>query len=117
LSANGRRLTNVGSFRAYAEAYLRDHPGIHPGMQLLVRQLEPTDKGLPIEIYAFTSDTSWNAYEGVQADIFDHLLTIVPEFELRLFQSPAGGDVRALGSGERVAPSSRTFERAVRAGS
>jgi len=111
LSANGRRLTNVGSFRAYAEAYLREHPGIHQGMSLLVRQLEPTDKGLPIELYAFTSDTTWSAYEGVQADIFDHLLTIVPEFELRLFQSPAGGDVRALGGAELAAPSSSTFER------
>lgn len=109
--ANGRRLTNIGSFRAYAEAYLREHPGIHPGMTLLVRQLEPTDRGLPIELYAFTSDTTWGAYEGVQADIFDHLLTIVPEFELRLFQAPAGGDVRALVGGELTAPSSRTVER------
>ena len=109
--ANGRRLTNVGSFRAYAEAYLREHPGIHQGMTLLVRQLEPTDKGLPIELYAFASDTSFGAYEGLQPDIFDHLLTIVPEFELRLFQSPAGGDVRALATGELVAPPSRTIER------
>jgi miniconductance mechanosensitive channel len=108
--ANGRRLTNIGTFRAYAEAYLREHPGIHPGMTLLVRQLDPTDKGLPLELYAFTCDTSMSAHEGVQADIFDHLLTIVPEFGLRLFQSPAGGDVRALASGELV-PSSRTFER------
>jgi miniconductance mechanosensitive channel len=111
--ANGRQLTNVGSFRAYAEAYLREHPGIHREMTLLVRQLEPTDKGLPIELYAFTSDTTWAAYEGVQADIFDHLLTIVPQFELRLFQSPAGGDVRALAGGELAAPISHTFERRV----
>ena len=111
--ANGRRLTNVGCFRAYIDAYLREHPGIHQGMPLLVRQLEPTDRGLPIELYAFTSDTAWAAHEGVQADIFDHLLTLVPEFELRVFQSPTGSDVRALrAADDGAAPaSSRTFAR------
>src|SRR5688572_12666614 len=75
-------LTNVGSFRAYVEAYLRDHPGINQGLTLLVRQLDTTDKGLPLELYAFTSDTSLDGHEAVQADIFDHLLTIVPAFGL-----------------------------------
>jgi miniconductance mechanosensitive channel len=109
--ANGRRLTNIGCFRAYVNAYLREHSGIHQQMMVLVRQLEATDRGLPLEIYAFTADTSWAAHEGVQADIFDHLLTLVPEFELRLFQSPTGSDLRALGAGdERATPaSSRTF--------
>jgi miniconductance mechanosensitive channel len=104
-------LTNVGSFRAYVEAYLREHPGIHQGLTLLVRQLDTTDKGLPIELYAFTCDTSLDGHEAVQADIFDHLLTVVPEFGLRLFQSPAGADVRALASGELGGPSSRTYRR------
>lgn len=90
---NGRRMTNVGCFRAYA---LRAHPQVHQGMTLLVRQLQPTDKGLPLEIYAFTADTRWAEYESVQADIFDHLLTVVPQFELRVFQLPSGHDVRCL---------------------
>jgi miniconductance mechanosensitive channel len=93
---NGRRLTNVGCFRAYADAYLRDHPQVHQGMTLLVRQLQPSDKGLPLEIYAFTADTRWAVYESVQADIFDHLLTVAAQFELRVFQSPSGHDVRRL---------------------
>jgi miniconductance mechanosensitive channel len=93
---NGRRLTNIGCFRAYADAYLRAHPQVHQGMTLLVRQLQPSDKGLPLEIYAFTADTNWVVYESVQADIFDHLLTVVAQFELRVFQSPSGHDVRRL---------------------
>lgn len=91
---NGRRLTNLGCFRAYVLAYLRSHAVIHQELTLLVRHLQPTDKGLPMEIYAFTSDTRWAVYEGVQADIFDHLLAIIGEFELRTFQSPSGHDVR-----------------------
>jgi miniconductance mechanosensitive channel len=111
--ANGRRLTNIGCFRAYVEAYLREHTGIHQEMTVLVRQLEPTDKGLPVEIYAFTSDTDLAGHEGVQADIFDHLLTLVPEFELRLFQSPTGADLRGFGSGKGLAApaSSRAVAR------
>lgn len=93
-SVNLRRLTNVGSFRAYAEAYLRAHPKVHQGMTLLVRQLPPGPQGLPIEIYCFTSTTAWSGYEGIQADIFDHLLAIAPEFGLRVFQEPSGGDIR-----------------------
>lgn len=91
---NGRRLTNIGCYRAYVNAYVRSHPNIHQELTLLVRHLAPTDKGLPLEVYAFTSDTRWAAYEGIQADIFDHLLAIVPEFDLRLFQSPTGRDFR-----------------------
>ena len=83
---NGRRLTNVGTFRAYIEAYLRNNSKIHPEMTFLIRQLEPTSRGLPIQIYVFTNDTDWVRYEGIQADIFDHLLAVVPEFGLRVFQ-------------------------------
>ncbi len=94
---NGRRLTNVGTFRAYVEAYLHNHPMINREMTLLVRQLQPGEHGLPIEIYAFCNDTAWAVYEGVQADIFDHILAVIPEFDLRVFQSPGGGDVQSLG--------------------
>ncbi len=94
--ANGRRLTNIGTLRAYAITYLREHPGIHRKLTLMVRQLAPSADGLPLEIYAFSSDTAWTAYEALQADIFDHLLAIIPEFGLRVFQSPGGADVAAL---------------------
>lgn len=87
-----RRLTNVGTFRAYVQHYLENHPKIHQDMTLLVRQLESTPKGLPIQIYCFTNDTAWAHYEGIQADIFDHLLAILPEFGLKAFQEPAGSD-------------------------
>ena len=91
-SVNGRKLTNVGTFRAYIEAYLRNNSKIHPEMTFLVRQLEPTSRGLPIQIYVFTNDINWVNYEGIQADIFDHLLAIIPEFKLKVFQSPSGKD-------------------------
>ncbi len=94
---NGRRLTNVGTFRAYIEAYLRNNSKIHPEMTFLIRQLEPTSHGLPIQIYVFTNDTDWVRYEGIQADIFDHLLAIIPEFRLKVFQSPTGKDFGKLG--------------------
>ncbi|MDF1554904.1 MAG: mechanosensitive ion channel family protein [Deferrisomatales bacterium] len=93
---NARRLTNLGCFRAYLEQYLRHHPKIHQDMTFLVRQLAPTAHGLPMEIYVFSSDQAWANYEAIQADIFDHLLAILPEFELRVFQTPSGGDVSAL---------------------
>ena len=93
---NGRWLTNVGTFRAYVEAYLRNHPRIHQAMTLMVRQLAPGPSGLPIEIYAFTNDIKWEHYEAIQADIFDHILAIVPEFDLRVFQDPTGSDFRRL---------------------
>ena len=84
---NRRRVTNLGTFRAYVEQYLRHHPGIHQDLTLLVRQLQPTAEGLPLEIYCFTNDVRWVSYEGIQADIFDHLLAILPEFGLRVFQT------------------------------
>ncbi|WP_443112312.1 mechanosensitive ion channel family protein [Erythrobacter sp. Alg231-14] len=90
---NARRLTNVGTLRAYMIAYLQWHPRIGDGFTLLVRQLPSGPQGLPIEIYCFTDTTDWNAYEGIQADIFDHFLAIVSEFDLRLFQEPAGLDL------------------------
>jgi miniconductance mechanosensitive channel len=88
-----KRLTNIGTFRAYVEEYLRASPTVHEGMTLLVRQLSPTPQGLPIEIYCFTRDTDWDKYEGVQGDIFDHLIAILPEFGLKVFQEPAGVDL------------------------
>ena len=97
--ADGRHLTNVGTFRAYVVAYLRHHPMVHQDMTFLVRQLAPTEHGLPIEVYVFSRDQVWSRYEAIQADIFDHLLTVVPEFDLRVFQSPSGRDVeRAIGT-------------------
>ncbi len=89
---NGRSLTNIGTFRAYVEAYLQNHHKINHKMTFLVRQLAPTDRGLPLEIYVFSNDKAWANYEAIQADIFDHLLAVVPEFELRIYQSPSGGD-------------------------
>jgi miniconductance mechanosensitive channel len=90
---NRRRLTNVGTFRAYAYNYLKNHPKIHKGMTLIVRQLGPGPDGLPLEIYCFTNTTQWADFEDIQSDIFDHLLAIVPEFGLRLYQKPAGSDL------------------------
>jgi miniconductance mechanosensitive channel len=95
-AVNRRRLTNVGVFRAYVRNYLRAHPKLHDGMTLLVRQLGPGPEGLPIEIYCFTKTTEWLAYEDIQSDIFDHLLAILPEFGLRVFQQPAGSDIQQL---------------------
>ena len=93
---NSRRLTNIGTFRAYAYNYLKNHPAIHKDMTLIVRQLAPGPEGLPLEIYCFTNTTEWAAYEGIQSDLFDHLLAIVPEFGLRLYQKPAGSDLENL---------------------
>jgi miniconductance mechanosensitive channel len=95
---NRRRLTNVGTFRAYAFNYLKNHPKIHKDKTLLVRQLAPGPEGLPLEIYCFTNTTVWAEYEDIQSDIFDHLLAIVPEFGLRLYQKPAGSDLANLRS-------------------
>jgi miniconductance mechanosensitive channel len=95
-AVNGRRLTNIGAFRAYILAYLKNHPKIHKEMTMMVRQLPPGEKGLPLEIYAFTNVTVWVDYENIQSDIFDHLLAIVPQFGLRLFQNPTGQDIRLL---------------------
>ena len=93
-----RRLTNVGTFRAYVLHYLRSHPKVNQGMTLLVRQKPPGPQGLPMQIYCFSNDTAWANYEDLQADIFDHLIASLSEFGLRVFQEPTGGDLRALRS-------------------
>jgi miniconductance mechanosensitive channel len=93
---NGRKMTNLGTFRKYLEEYLQLHPKIHKDMTFLVRHLQPTDKGLPLEIYVFSKDQAWTKYEAIQADIFDHILAIMPEFGLRVFQDPTGGDFQNL---------------------
>ena len=93
---NLRKLTNVGTFRAYVLHYLRKNGRIHQDMTLLVRQLASGSQGLPLEIYCFASDTRWAVYEDIQSDIFDHLIAILPEFALRVFQEPSGNDVQDL---------------------
>ncbi|MDF1543573.1 MAG: mechanosensitive ion channel [bacterium] len=93
---NGRRMTNLGTFRAYLVAYLKSHPKIHQEMTFLVRHLSPTEKGLPIEIYVFSNDQAWANYEAIMADIFDHLLAVIPRFDLRVFQNPTGQDWRRV---------------------
>ncbi|RKX23996.1 MAG: mechanosensitive ion channel family protein [Candidatus Zixiibacteriota bacterium] len=95
---NGRHLTNVGTFRAYVEAYLHNHPCIHQDMTFLVRQLPPDEHGLPIEIYVFSNVQAWAEYEAIQADIFDHILAVIPLFDLSVFQRPAGQDFKLLTS-------------------
>lgn len=90
---NGRQLTNIGVFREYVQEYLRNHPKIHKDMTLIVRQLAPGDSGLPLEIYAFSNETTWGVYESVQSDIFDHIFAIIPLFGLRVFQNPTGQDI------------------------
>lgn len=93
---NGRRQTNLGIFRAYLREYLKNNPDIHDDMTIMVRQLAPTEKGLPMQLYCFTKTTAWVEYEGVQSDIFDHILAIIPYFDLKVFQSPAGNDFKRL---------------------
>jgi miniconductance mechanosensitive channel len=97
-----RRLTNVGTLRAYLVEYLKNHKGIHQSMTILVRQLAPGPDGLPIEVYAFTSDTDWLTHEGVQADIFDHILAIMPKFDLTVYQKPSGADLTRAWEGAGV---------------
>lgn len=93
---NTRRITNIGTFRAYILRYMESHPGIHQDMIKMVRQLSPTPDGLPLQVYGFTNTTAWVEYEGIQSDIFDHLLSIVQEFGLRVYQHPSGGDIKEL---------------------
>ena len=101
---NARRMTNLGTYRAYAERYLRNHPAIHQDMTLLVRQMEPGQSGIPLEIYCFTSDTRWAVYEGIQSDIFDHLLAILPEFGLRVFQASSDAPLQVALTDARTPP-------------
>ncbi|MDN5512847.1 mechanosensitive ion channel family protein [Acinetobacter sp.] len=103
---NHRRLTNLGTFRAYIEFYLKQHPGISNTEALIIRQLQPTSEGLPIEIYAFTQTTVWKEYENIQSDIFDHLIAIIPEFSLKLYQAPSGTDFKQFA----ITTTSESFE-------
>ena len=91
-----RQLTNIGTFRAYVIAYLKNHPMINQEMTFLIRQLPPAEHGLPVEIYVFCKDKVWANYEAIQSDIFDHILAVVPEFDLKVFQSPTGSDFKVL---------------------
>ena len=103
IPVNGRRMTNLGTFRAYVEAYLRHNETINEKLTLMVRQLAPGPDGIPIEVYAFSSDTNWVRFEQMQSDIFDHLVAILPEFGLRVFQNPTGSDllgIQRLGDGD-----------------
>lgn len=93
---SGRHQTNIGIFRKYLEVYLRQHPHVHQDMTFLVRQLQPTSEGLPVEIYVFSNLQEWAQYEAVQADIFDHVMAVVPEFELRVFQQLSGTDITRI---------------------
>lgn len=95
---NARRLTNLGTFRAYLEAYLRSHPKLRQDLTLMVRQLAPGADGIPLEIYVFSAEQSWVPYEGIIGDIFDHVLAVIPEFGLRVFQRPTGEDMRGAGA-------------------
>ncbi len=91
-----RALTNLGTFRAYVFAYLRNHPHINQSLTLMVRHLQPTAHGIPIQIYAFCSDIAWERYESIQADVFDHIIAAAQEFDLRIYQSPSGSEVTKL---------------------
>lgn len=93
---NSRAMTNLGTFRAYITEYLKNHPGIHQNLFSLVRQLAPTADGLPMQVYAFSNDTAWAVYEGIQSDIFDHLFAVIPHFGLRVYQHPSGLDLQSL---------------------
>ncbi|MCD8044465.1 MAG: mechanosensitive ion channel family protein [Tannerellaceae bacterium] len=94
---NGRRQTNLGVFRAYLANYLKNHPYVHREFYCMVRHLQPTEKGIPIELYFFITNTEWVTYEGLQADVFDHVLAVIPEFELSVFQNVSGTDLRQVG--------------------
>ena len=96
MTANQRRLTNLGVFRTYVQTYLQAHADIRQDMSLVVRTLEPTASGVPMELYCFAATTNWSDYEAIQSNIFDHLLAILPEFGLRPFQNPSGSDLQAL---------------------
>ena len=95
---DGRHQTNLGVFRAYLTEYLRQEVRINRNMTLMVRQLQPTETGLPMELYFFTSTVDWVAYETVQSDVFDHVLAVISVFDLRVFQNPSGSDLQRLGS-------------------
>lgn len=95
-SLNQRRLTNIGTFRIYMEAFIRNHPKVHKNLTSMVRQLAPGPNGVPLEVYLFTTDIEWVAYEAIQADIFDHFFSIISEFGLRMYQQPSGQDMSRI---------------------
>ena len=95
--ANRRRLTNIGTFRVYALAYLKQNPEVRQDMAMMVRMMEPQSDGIPVEVYCFTAVTAWVEYERIQGDIFDHLLAILPELGMRLYQQPSGADIGEMG--------------------
>jgi miniconductance mechanosensitive channel len=105
---NARKVSNIGTFRSYVELYLRQQESVRQDMSLIVRQLNPTPEGLPLEIVCFANTIAWAEYEAIQADIFDHLLAIIPEFGLRLYQRPAGSDMQAL---QGMSPKSAVLKR------
>jgi miniconductance mechanosensitive channel len=96
ITINSRQQTNLGVFMAYLRAYLQSNPNLNPDMDMVVRQLQPTETGIPIEIYAFSKIKVWKDYEAIQADLFDHILAVIPEFDLQVFQRPSGTDARFL---------------------
>jgi miniconductance mechanosensitive channel len=96
MPVNGRRMTNIGVFRRYVEFYLKSNPKVNTKAIHMVRHLQPTERGIPIEVYCFSIEKAWVNYEGVQADIFDHILAVVPQFDLRVFQNPTGDDFQKL---------------------
>jgi miniconductance mechanosensitive channel len=102
---NGRNLTNLGIFRKYATEYIRKHPQVADHETMMVRQLQPTENGLPLEIYCFSSSIEWVTYESIMSDIFDHLLSAIGQFELNLFQSPSGTDLLTMASNLSISPS------------
>ncbi|MFY9178903.1 MAG: mechanosensitive ion channel domain-containing protein [Venatoribacter sp.] len=104
---NKRRLTNIGTFRAYALQYIKNNPLIRQDMLMIVRQMAPTSEGLPLEVYCFTDTVQWVPYEAIQSDIFDHLLSIIGEFGLSVYQTPSGKDMREMGA--RLADSQDAF--------
>ena len=93
---NGRRQTNIGLYRKYIEFYLANHPGVNTDFTLMVRQLQPTTEGIPVEVYCFTSTIEWAVYEGIMSDIFDHLYAATKHFDLALYQKPTGADIRSI---------------------
>ncbi len=106
---NQRRLTNIGTFRAYLTAYLKQHSGISQTQTVMVRQMQPTSEGLPLEIYAFTNTIVWGEYEMIQSDIFDHVMAILPEFGLKIYQAPSGSDLQTMFQQNHVANHDQQF--------
>ena len=96
--------TNLGVFRAYLVRYLRQEVPVNRSRTLMVRQMQPTETGLPMQLYFFTDTVVWEDYEGIQSDVFDHVLAVIPAFDLRVFQNPSGNDVAALGRPGFAAP-------------